>query len=83
MGSVMVLAQILYLTANRAADASFVAPFWYTTLVWAALYDILVFGHWPDRVSVTGAAIVVAGGLIMTWREIRAGRRPVATVALR
>lgn len=74
MGSVMVTAQILYLIANRTADASFVAPFWYATLVWAALYDILVFGQWPDAISVGGAAIVVAGGLLMTWREMRARR---------
>ncbi|MFN4100730.1 MAG: DMT family transporter, partial [Pararhodobacter sp.] len=35
LGVVMVTAQILYLTANRLADASFVAPFWYATLLWA------------------------------------------------
>lgn len=78
MGSVMVAAQILYLTASRLADASFVAPFWYATLIWAAVYDIAVFGHWPDATSVTGAGIVVAGGLLMTWRELRARRRALS-----
>ncbi|GAB4268776.1 MAG: DMT family transporter [Pararhodobacter sp.] len=75
IGCLMVTAQILLLTANRLADASFVAPFWYLTLVWAAVYDIAVFGHWPDAVSVSGAAVVVAGGLLLTWREIVARRR--------
>lgn len=74
MGSVMVSAQVLYLMANQRADASFVAPFWYLTLVWAAGYDIAVFGLWPDAVSVIGAAIIAAGGLLMTWREMRARR---------
>lgn len=74
MGSVMVAAQVLYLTANRLADASFVAPFWYLSLVWAAGYDIAFFGLWPDAVSVTGAAIIAAGGLLLTWREMRARR---------
>ena len=75
IGVVMVSAQILLLTANRLADVSFVAPFFYITLVWAAFYDIAVFDLWPDAVSITGACIVVAGGLLMTWREVRAGRR--------
>lgn len=79
MGVVMVTAQILYLAANQRADASFVAPFWYATLMWAALYDILIFDLWPDAVSVTGALIIVAGGLTLTWREIRARRLHVAS----
>ena len=75
MGCVMVTAQILLLTANRLADVSFVAPFWYTVLVWAAVYDIVAFGVWPDWVSITGAAIIVAGGLGMTLAEVRTRRR--------
>ncbi len=83
MGSVMVTAQILLLHANRKADASFLAPFFYLTLVWAAAYDILFFDLWPDAVSIIGAAIVVAGGLTITAREIRAGRRPAPPGPLR
>ncbi|HPD91702.1 MAG: DMT family transporter [Rhodobacter sp.] len=74
MGSVMVTAQILLLTANRLADVSFVAPFWYATLIWAAVYDILAFGIWPDWVSASGAAIIVAGGLGMTFAELHTRR---------
>lgn len=73
MGVVMVSAQILLLTANRLADVSFNAPFFYLVLVWAALYDIAIFGDWPDVISVSGSAVIVAGGLLMTWREL--GRR--------
>lgn len=74
LGVMMVSAQILLLSANRIADASLIAPFWYLTLVWAALYDIAVYDLWPDAVSITGAAVVVAGGLMLTWREVRARR---------
>lgn len=77
MGVVMVMAQILLLNANLRADVSFVAPFFYLTLVWAGVYDILVFDVWPDGVSLIGAAIIVAGGLLMTWRESRGMRAPV------
>ncbi|MCW1932720.1 DMT family transporter [Pararhodobacter zhoushanensis] len=75
MGVVMVTAQILLLGANRLVDASFVAPFFYLTLVWAAVYDIVFFDVWPDAVSLTGASIVIAGGLVMTWREVLNARR--------
>jgi drug/metabolite transporter (DMT)-like permease len=72
MGLVMVTAQIALLSANQRADASFLAPFFYLTLVWAGLYDLAVFGVWPDAVGLGGAAIILSGGLLMTWREMRA-----------
>lgn len=82
MGVVMVTAQILLLNANLRADASFVAPFFYLALVWAGVYDIVIFDVWPDWVSLSGAGIIVAGGLLMTWREVLARRRLVAAVGL-
>ena len=82
MGVVMVTAQILLLGANRLVDASFVAPFFYLTLVWAAVYDIVFFDVWPDAVSLTGAAIVITGGLVMTWREVVNSRRAAVTASL-
>lgn len=75
VGVLMVSGQVLLLLAVARADASYVAPFFYLVLVWAALFDIAVFGVWPDWVTVTGGVIVVSGGLIMAWRESRL--RPV------
>ena len=72
LGTMMVVAQVLYLSANQRGEASFVAPFWYLVLVWAGIYDIAVFDVWPDAVSIIGSAIIVSGGLLMTWREWRA-----------
>ena len=72
LGAMMVTAQVLYLQANLRGEASLIAPFWYMVLVWAGLYDALVFDVWPDIVSITGCVVIVAGGLLMTWREIRA-----------
>jgi len=75
VGVLMVSGQVLFVLAVSRVDASYVAPFFYLVLVWAALFDIAAFGVWPDWVSVTGGAIVVSGGLIMAWRESRL--RPV------
>ncbi len=72
LGLLMALAQACFVNAMARGDASFVAPFFYTALVFAALYDGTVFGVWPDAVSVTGAAVVLCGAGLLAWRE---GRR--------
>lgn len=74
VGLFMVTGQFLNLLAQARGDASYLAPFMYLTLVWAMVYDIAVFGVWPDRVSVLGAAVIASGGLVMAWREARARR---------
>lgn len=80
VGVLMVSGQLLFLIANRLGEASYVAPFFYLSLVWAAVYDLAVFGVRPDAVSLLGAATVVAGGILMAWREALARRRaPVLT----
>jgi drug/metabolite transporter (DMT)-like permease len=56
------------------ADASFVAPISYATLVFAALYDFTVFRVVPDHISLTGSAIILSGGLVLVWREARTAR---------
>lgn len=72
IGALMATAQVLYVNAMARADASFVAPFSYATLIFAALYDLTVFGAVPDAVSAVGAAVILAGALLLAWREARA-----------
>lgn len=55
----------------RVGEVSFVAPFRYTSLIWALLLGWTVFGHWPAPVTLLGAAIVVAAGLFTFYRERR------------
>lgn len=59
----------------RVGEISFVAPFRYTGLIWALLLGLLVFGEWPDPVTLLGAAIVVGSGLFTLYREAQLGRR--------
>ncbi|OWU85488.1 membrane protein [Oceanicola sp. 22II-s10i] len=77
IGLVMATAQYCYINAVARAEASFVIPFSYATLLFAALYDALIFGVLPDAVSWTGAAIIVAGGIALAWREAVLRRRGV------
>ncbi len=71
LGFSMLGAQALFIEALRVADASYVVPFFYTTLVFAALYDLALFGDAPDAFSQLGIAIIVAGAMLLAWRERR------------
>jgi len=67
--------------AMRRAELGFLSPFRYIGLVWALVLGLVVFGDWPDRVTLLGAAIVVATGLYTFHRE-RARAAAAAAAAL-
>ncbi len=69
LGFIMAAAQACFVNAMARADASFVTPFSYLTLVFAALYDLAVFGTMPTGLSLLGAGIIIAGAALMAWRE--------------
>lgn len=69
LGFIMAAAQTCFVNAVSRAEASFVTPFFYATLVFAALYDGFVFGVIPDWISVLGAGIIITGAAVLAWRE--------------
>ncbi|MDG1519660.1 MAG: DMT family transporter [Yoonia sp.] len=71
IGVLMAAAQTCFINAMARADASFVTPFSYVTLFFAAIYDLIVFDVWPDWVSWTGAGVILAGAALLAWREGR------------
>lgn len=79
VGLTMVSAQALFTRAIRLTEASFIAPFSYATLIVSSLLDLAVFGAWPSLRSWLGVAIIVAAGLLLSWREaVREKRRSEA-----
>lgn len=52
--------------AFRHAPVSTLTPFMYVQLVWAALLGWLLFGHFPDNLSMVGILIIVCGGLLLS-----------------
>jgi drug/metabolite transporter (DMT)-like permease len=62
-------AHIILFKALELAPASALQPFGYMLMVWAAVMGFLVFGHIPDLWTITGAIVVVAGGLYALHRE--------------
>lgn len=69
------LGQIFLTAANRHAPASVVAPFNYATLLWAVMFGALFFHEWPHPLMFCGAALVVAAGAGLAWREHRRAPR--------
>lgn len=67
----MAAAQTCFVNAMRFADASFVSPFFYTTLAFATLYDVILFNVIPDAISWAGAALILISAAILAWRETR------------
>jgi drug/metabolite transporter (DMT)-like permease len=61
--------QWIVVLAFRYADASVLAPFSYTQLLWVSILGFLVFGEVPGVWTVTGAAFIVASGLYTAHRE--------------
>ena len=53
----------------RIGQAGFTAPFRYVSLVFALVFGLVFFGHWPDLLTIFGAVIIVGTGLYVMWRE--------------
>jgi drug/metabolite transporter (DMT)-like permease len=71
------LAHILLTESYRYASASVVAPFDYTTMLWAFLLGYALFGEVPTLYVLVGAVIVTGAGLFVLWRERQLGLKRV------
>jgi drug/metabolite transporter (DMT)-like permease len=65
------IGQYWWTKSLHLGPASAVSPFFYLSIVWAAVIGYLVWGDVPTLGLVAGAAIVVASGLFLLWRESR------------
>ncbi len=63
----------------RVGEIAVIAPFRYTSLIFALVIGLVVFGEFPNSLALTGAAVVVATGLFTLWREQRTARRQGAS----
>lgn len=70
-GVLMGTAHYLLIEAYRWAEAGIVAPFKYTSLIWATLLGYLIWDDLPDRWVISGAALIIGGGLYVLHRETK------------
>jgi drug/metabolite transporter (DMT)-like permease len=63
------MGHILLTESYRYAAASVVAPFDYTSMIWALILGYAMFGETPTAMIVVGSMIIAAAGLFVIWRE--------------
>ena len=69
MGAFGALGHWLLILAHARAPAPLLAPFIYTQIVWMLALGYAIFGDLPDRWTLIGAAVVIASGLYLLYRE--------------
>lgn len=74
----MLVGYIFIIKAMRTGEVSAVAPFRYTTLLWAFALGFLVFGNIPDVAMLGGGAIIAGSGLYTLYRERMVSRKRTA-----
>jgi drug/metabolite transporter (DMT)-like permease len=67
------MGQILLTASYRHAGVSTLAPFDYTSMIWALTLGYLVFGERPLEIVLAGAVVVISAGLFVIWREHQLG----------
>ncbi len=65
--------QILLTESYRHADASTIAPFDYTSMLFGLAIAYFLFGELPTPIMLAGASIVVCAGLFIIFREHQLG----------
>lgn len=65
--------QIFLTSSYRYADASVVAPFEYSSILFAIGIGYFVFAEVPTLVMLVGIALIVIAGVLIIWRERRLG----------
>jgi drug/metabolite transporter (DMT)-like permease len=77
--AMLIVGYLFIVMAMRVGDVAIVAPFRYSSLIWAILIGWLAFDEIPRGLTLLGAAIVVGTGLYTYLREHQLERRIAAT----
>ncbi len=73
MGLIGGVAQILVTSSYRFGQASMLAPYDYTSMLFAIIIGYLWFDELPTISILIGAALVIAGNVVVIWREHQLG----------
>ncbi len=67
-GALNASAHFLIIESLRLGEASLVAPFRYSGLIWATMLGLVIWGEFPDSWTLAGAAILVVSGVYIIER---------------
>ena len=82
VAAIILICSTLNLTANisltrayQTAEASWLAPFDYSYLIFATFWGYVMWRHVPDALSILGMVLIAAAGTFVAWRERQLAKR--------
>lgn len=69
------VAQILLTSSYRHAEAAFLAPFDYASILFALVIGYTFFDELPTIHTIIGSVVIVAAGVLIIWRERQLGMK--------
>lgn len=73
-GILYLMGQGMIALAFRAGEATAIMPFDYSRLIYGILFDIVIFGLFPDAWTITGSCVIIGATLYVARRQALAGR---------
>ena len=77
-GIISGVAQIFTAYSLSAGEATFVAPFDFTRLLWAALFGVVIFGEALAPATIGGAIIIIGSNVYIARRQALESRAKAA-----
>ena len=65
----------MLIKALAIGEASLLAPFAYSGLLFATIWGFLFFGELPDRWSIVGGILIAFAGFYVWYRDIHARKK--------
>jgi drug/metabolite transporter (DMT)-like permease len=81
IGATGALSQYWWIMAFRAGEASAVAPFDYSRLIFTGAVGLMFFSEVPDVWTLAGAGLIVASTIYLARREAKMGREAQVATA--
>jgi drug/metabolite transporter (DMT)-like permease len=73
LGFAGIASHFCLIRAFAAAPANFIAPFGYTSLLWATLFSLVIFAEAPRLHTIIGAVLIAGAGLFIFLRGKKSG----------
>jgi drug/metabolite transporter (DMT)-like permease len=67
------VAQILLTSSYRHAEAAFLAPFDYASILFALVIGYTIFDETPTLHTIIGSIVIIGAGVLIIWRERQLG----------
>ena len=69
IGLIGTAGHLFLIKALTLGEASLIAPFGYTSLIFATIWGVLLFDNFPDFWTISGAIVIVGAGVYVWSRE--------------